>query len=255
MKKLYEKNEMSFAILMIVIYVAGTVLAENVTALIGINKLVPAIFHMVLSAALLWWIVGNGLAEKYGLTKPNYPMHKVWYFVPLAIVACFGLLGGIEFRYNGAETLLFVISMVCVGFLEEMIFRGLLFLGMAKSNLREAVMVSSVTFGMGHIVNLLNGAPLFGTIMQIIFATAVGFTLVLLFYEGGSLLPCIAFHSLNNSLSVVQKTNAEAARMLSVSETGFEIACVSFFVALLAMYCIFCLKKLGQRSRAFSAEN
>ena len=48
--------------------------------------------------------------------------------------------------------------MLCVGFFEEVIFRGLLFQALAKENIETAVSVSSVTFGLGHILNLLNGS-------------------------------------------------------------------------------------------------
>lgn len=244
MKKLYDKNELSFAFLMIVIYVVGTVFAEAVSTMLGVNKLLPAVFHVAFMVVLLGWIRRQGLGRKYGLIRPEYPLKKAWFFWPLILIAGFGLLCGIVFRYSASECVLFVISMLCVGFLEEIIFRGFLFLAMAKNNTKEAIMVSSITFGIGHIVNLLNGAPLLGTLMQIIFAVAVGFTLVLLFYKGGSLLPCIVFHSLNNAFSVIEKTNAEVAKSLNMSETSFEMTLVAFFVALLAIYCVFCLKKL-----------
>ena len=39
MKKLYDKNELSFALLMIMIYVVGTVFAEAASDMIGINML------------------------------------------------------------------------------------------------------------------------------------------------------------------------------------------------------------------------
>jgi membrane protease YdiL (CAAX protease family) len=94
--------------------------------------------------------------------------------------------------------------MLFVGFLEEMIFRGLLFRGMAKNGVKSAIIVSSVTFGIGHIVNLFNGSgrdPA-SSVIQIIFAVLVGFALVLIFYYGKSLVPCIIFHSANNALKV-----------------------------------------------------
>lgn len=244
MKKLYDKNELSFALLMIMIYVVGTVFAEAVSTMLGVNKLLPAVFHVAFMVVLLGWIRRQGLGRKYGLIRPEYPLKKAWFFWPLILIAGFGLLCGIEFRYSAFECALFMISMLCVGFLEEIIFRGFLFLAMAKNNTKEAILVSSITFGIGHIVNLLNGAPLLGTLIQIIFAVAVGFTLVLLFYKGGSLLPCIVFHSLNNAFSVVEKTNEEVATSLNMSETSLEMALVAFFVALLAIYCVFCLKKL-----------
>lgn len=37
--------------------------------------------------------------------------------------------------------------MLCVGFLEEVIFRGLLFTAIAKDTIKTAVVLSSVTFG------------------------------------------------------------------------------------------------------------
>lgn len=245
MKRLYEKDEVSFALLMILIYVVGTVLAENVSAMIGINKLIPALFHLAFSFVFLIWIFRQGLNKKYGLIKPAYPLKKVWFFIPLIFIACFGLVGGVELHYSKHETILFIISMLCVGFLEEIIFRGFLFVGMAKNSPKAAIIVSSFTFGIGHFINWLNGSELVSTALQVAFAIAVGFTLVLLFYKGGSLIPCIIFHSLNNSLSVIEKTNDEFAKTLNISEMSLEIALVTFFVGLLAIYCVFCLKNLS----------
>ena len=91
--------------------------------------------------------------------------------------------------------------MLCVGFLEEVIFRGLLFTAIARDTIKSAVVISSVTFGIGHIINLFNGSgmALVNNLCQIVFATAVGFLLVTIFYRGGSLLPCILVHSAINT--------------------------------------------------------
>ena len=92
--------------------------------------------------------------------------------------------------------------MLCVGFLEELIFRGLLFEAIAKDNIESAIVISSVTFGIGHIINLFNGSGMdvVNNLCQIVFAVAVGFLLVTIFYRGGSLLPCILVHSAINTL-------------------------------------------------------
>ena len=52
MKKLYEKNELIFALVWIAIYVAGTSLAEALSETIGAYKLVSAVFHIALTAGL-----------------------------------------------------------------------------------------------------------------------------------------------------------------------------------------------------------
>ena len=82
---------------------------------------------------------------------------------------------------------------------------------------------------------MLSGQILFETIIQILFAITVGFTLVILFYKGRSLIPCIIFHGLNNSLSAIEKTNTEAAEIFSMSEAQFEIVFV-FIIIFLALW-------------------
>ena len=59
------------------------------------------------------------------------------------------------------------------GYIEEIFFRGFLFRGMAKENLRSAIIVSAVTFGAGHIVNLANTADTLGVLLQIAYAIAI----------------------------------------------------------------------------------
>ena len=245
MNKIYHKNEVSFAIIMIVIYVIGTIISETISEIIGISKLIPAIFHVLFSLITAVWIVKNGHTEKYGLTLPKYKLARAGFFVPLIIVACSGLLFGIKLNYGPLETVLFVISMCCVGFLEEILFRGFLFVGMAQKNVNSAVIVASLTFGIGHIVNLLNGQDLVKTIFQIVFAIAVGFALVILFYKGKSLIPCIVFHSLNNSLSAFEKDTSDAAKSLLADPELFEMICVIIYIAILTIYSFFLLKKLN----------
>lgn len=208
MKKLYEKNELTFALGWIAIYVTGTSLAEMLSEIVGVYKLVPAAFHIVLTACLFLWVMRNGLAEKYGLFLPRYRLLQAWFFIPLMLVCAYKIVFSPALRFSAAESILFVISMLCVGFLEEIIFRGFLFRAIAKENLTRAVIISSVTFGIGHIVNLLTGQNLLDTIGQIIFAVFAGFALVVLFHKGKSLVPCIVFHGVFNALSVVANDEA-----------------------------------------------
>ena len=208
MKKLYEKNETAFAVMWILIYIFGTCLAEALSEMAGIYKLFPAIFHAGLAAFILVWVKRNGLTEKYGLFLPRYRLSQAWFFLPLVLVASYKVVFSPALRYAPVESILFVVSMLCVGFLEEIIFRGFLFRAMEKENLTRAIIISSVTFGVGHIVNLLNGQNLAETVSQIIFAVFVGFALVVLFHKGKSLVPCIVFHGVFNALSVIANDEA-----------------------------------------------
>ena len=208
MKKLYEKNELTFALVWIAIYVVGTSLAEALSETIGTYKLFSAVFHLALVVGLFLWVRRHGLAEKYGLFLPRYRLSQALFFIPLVPVCLYKLVFSPAFRFSAAESILFVISMLCVGFLEELIFRGFLFRAIEKENLTRAIIISSVTFGIGHIVNLLNGQDFMETIGQIIFAVFVGFALVILFHKGKSLVPCIVFHGVFNALSVIANDEA-----------------------------------------------
>ena len=204
MTKLYKKSEITFAILWIVAYVVLSSLADQLSETVGVTKSVTAVLHIAMSLILFFWIRNNNLSEKFGFRKSAVPAKRFLYYLPLIIIASTAFWGGIKLQYGFPEALLYFISMCCVGFLEEVIFRGLLFRAMEKNNLKAAIIVSALTFGLGHIVNLFNGSgkDLASSVTQIIFAVLVGFVLVLIFYHGKSLIPCILFHSANNALKV-----------------------------------------------------
>ena len=204
MTKLYQKSEISFAILWIVAYVVLTSAADQLSESVGVMKSVTAALHIVMSLILFFWIRNNDLGKKYGFCRSAVPAKRFLYYVPLIIIASTAFWGGVKLQYGFLETALYIVSMCCVGFLEEVIFRGLLFRAMEKDNLRTAILVSALTFGMGHIVNLFNGSgrELTAVLIQIVFAVLVGLVLIWIFYHGKSLVPCIVFHSVNNALKV-----------------------------------------------------
>jgi len=204
MSKLYYKSEIWFSVLWIVIYVVGTSAADIVSKSIGFEKSISFVFHLFMSLVILVWIRKNKLFSEYGLCKPGFPASKFLYYIPLVFLASCNLWLGVKSNYPLLETLFYIGSMLCVGFLEEIIFRGFLFKAMSKDNLRSAIIVSSLTFGIGHIVNLFNGsgAELLSNICQVCYAVAFGFLFVIIFIHSKSLIPCIITHSVINSMSV-----------------------------------------------------
>ena len=202
MKKLYEKSELTFALVWIAVYCVLQSLANPLNKLIGIGYSASAVFCVLQAIVLFAFIRKNDLLRRYGLCKSSVPARRFLYYLPLVILASGNLWNGAALNYAPAETVCRIVCMLCVGFLEELIFRGLLFAAIAKDNIKSAVVISSVTFGIGHIINLFNGSgmDLAGNLCQIVFAVSVGFLLVTIFYRGGSLLPCIVVHSAINTL-------------------------------------------------------
>ena len=203
MKKLYEKNELTFAIIWIVVYCGLQSLANMINKVIGIEYAASAAFCVVQVIILFAFIRKNNLQKRYGLCKSPVPACRFLYYVPMVILASGNIWNGVALNYTSMETVCRIACMLCVGFLEEVIFRGLLFKAIAKDNIKSAVIISSVTFGIGHIINLFNGSGmnLLNNLCQIVFAIAIGFLMVTIFYRGGSLFPCIIVHSAINTFS------------------------------------------------------
>lgn len=215
MKKLYEKNESTFAIVWIVIYCFVQSLANSLNETIGIEYAASAAFCILQTAVLFVFLKKNGLFKQYGLCRSTVPASRFLYYIPLIFLITGNLWNGAAMNYSPIGTVCRIAAMLCVGFLEEVIFRGFLFKAIAKEeSIGKAIVISSVTFGIGHIINLVNGSgmTLIENICQIIFAIAVGFLFVLLFYRGGSLLPCIITHSAINSLSTFSNGNGVATQ-------------------------------------------
>ena len=125
------------------------------------------------------------------------------FYLPLAATTLFNVWGGVSLPGDAVGTALFVLKMLCVGFLEETIFRGFLFKAISQSSLKWALVVSSLTFGLGHILNLFNGSGMSigENLVQIVSAVLIGFLYVLIFIRSGSLWMCIISHGVFNSLS------------------------------------------------------
>ena len=200
MKRLYEKSEQTFALVFIAIYCVSQSLANPLSRAVGVEGSFQAVFSIALTALLFFFIKNNGLLERYGLYRSSVPARKFFWYLPLVLLAVGSLWNGAAMKFPLVDTVCYLCSMLCVGFLEEVLFRGLLFKAMARDNVKSAVIVSSVTFGLGHLLNLVNGRGmgLAANLCQVFGAIAF----VIIFCLGGSLLPCIFTHSAINMIGV-----------------------------------------------------
>lgn len=233
MTKLYKKSEILFALFWIVLY---TVSMGNLRNL-GDDSPFMMIGLIVLSALMLLFVWKNGLLEKYGLSAWAKNSKSMLWFLPLWIIASLNLWGGVAVKYPFPGQIFAVVSMALVGFAEELIFRGFLFKAMLKDgNAKTAVIVSSITFGLGHILNLFTGHELAETLVQVLFAVAFGFVVTMAFYKSGCLLPCILSHSLTDVFSLF--AGGEPSSLLN-----WVAHAVIFVMAVL--YCIYLSKRVA----------
>lgn len=209
MKKIYEKNEVTFALIWIGLYVVVMNIAlqfcggfDGLAGKTVPQLLVPVICICTLAIISTVWVLRNGLAEKFGLCRFQGDWKQFLYFLPLILMSCTNLKNGLALTAPLGVSLLMMVNKAVAGYVEEIIFRGFLFRGMAKDNLNSAIIVSAVTFGAGHIVNLANTADVLGVLLQVCYAIAIGFLYTIIVYKGGSLWPCIASHMFVNGSSV-----------------------------------------------------
>lgn len=240
LKKLYEKSELWFSIVWIIAYVILASIGDNLSLEIGIEKVVTLPILIILSFILFFFIRKNKLYNKYGLCKSKVNHSKMLFYIPLIILITTNLWYGVALNFTCLETVFYILSMFCVGFLEEMIFRGLLFKAMEQNDVKSAIIVSSVTFGIGHIVNLINGsgANLISNLLQVVYAMAIGFTFVMIFYKTKSILPCIMTHSIFNALSAF----SNEAIMIPQNEIISGII-ITIIAGVYALYITFMIKE------------
>lgn len=199
MKKLYEKNELWFALVWVIGYCLITI---PIRGELGDESPVMLIALALIAAGIFAFVKKYHLEEKYGLVKWKGKASDYWFFIPMLILMTGNLWRGFGIAYSGAAQIFAAVSMFLIGFVEEMIFRGFLFrILLKKDPAPVAITISAVTFGIGHIVNLFAGQASLETVVQVLFAVAWGFIFTFVFYKSGSLLVCIVVHGMVDVLS------------------------------------------------------
>ena len=238
MKKIFEKNELLFCMLLILIYILiNSYCIQN----FGINDYRSTIINTIFSIILIILTIILKRTNYYGLVKVTN-LKDYLYFMPLVFIVSVNLWNGINVNNTTSEIIFHILTMINIGFIEEIIFRGFLFKMMAKDNVKRAIIVSAVTFGIGHIVNLLNGAELVPTLMQICYAISIGYLFVIIFYKSKSLIPCIITHCLVNSLSIFNVENTVSLYVSSV-----------FLIIVPLVYAIYINKNMKKGTKGWQA--
>ena len=238
MLKLYEKKEILFAVLWIMLYcfvsipIRGNFGDESVWMLLEL---------FLIAVGITVFVKKHHLEEKYGLDRWPKDNKRFLFFIPMWILVTGNLWGGFGMAYSGMAQVFAVLSMLLIGYIEEVIFRGFLFKALIpKDGIVVSIIISAVTFGIGHIVNLFAGQANLETVIQVFFAIAWGFIFTMVFYKSGSLIPCIIAHGL---VDVFSKFAVEDASMT----LGWIYMAATIVIAI--VYCLY-LKKLPDKEES-----
>lgn len=220
---IFDRHETLFCMILILVYIViNSYCIEN----FGIYDNKSAIINTIFSILLIILMKLLKRIKYYGLTKVINPK-KYLYFIPLLLIVSVNLWKGININNSLSEIIFYILTMINIGFLEEIIFRGFLFRMMEKENVQIAIIVSAISFGIGHIINLLNGADLLPTLMQVCYASSIGYLFVIIFYKSKSIIPCIITHSLVNSLAIF---NSESPKLFYISSIFLVIVPIIYAI-------------------------
>ena len=253
MTKLYQKSPLGFALVWIGIYVGVMNLAMQLCG--GFDDLpsktpgqlaVPVGCILLLAVLVTVWVRRNGLTGRFGLCRFRGSPGEFAWFVPLIVLSATNLKNGLCLPAPLPVAVLMAVNLAAAGYVEEVIFRGFLFRAMEQDGLKSAVIVSAVTFGVGHIVNLGNTADTLGVLLQVCYAIAIGFLYTILVYKGGSLWPCVFSHVFVNGSSVFAAGQGPFTELFP-SPAAAQIADAALIIAVSGGYALWLLGRGGKK--------
>jgi len=130
-------------------------------------------------------------------------LKNAFYLIPFFIIVMLPVFAGFDKNIDTCKIILFwVIHYIVVGIHEEFYFRGII-LSLFKDNLKKAIIIPSIIFGMVHISNLTNFyftgftySDILGLVEQIVFAFIIGVVYAEVVLITKSILPVIFFHAM-----------------------------------------------------------
>jgi len=214
MIKVMEKNSVRLALIWIAIYVMLVNIGGIISEEIGIMDSATGVILVLFSLLLLKYLKKNKWIEKFGIRKiTKADMQKTLFYLPLVVLALLQFVNGIKSPLSSVTLLTTCLLMIGVGFVEELIFRGFLLEAIwNKSGMNRAVVISGITFGFGHFINLFRGYGYVDLLTQILTASVIGIVLALLVAITKNIVPGILFHivfnisgTLSNEVSGLQE--------------------------------------------------
>jgi membrane protease YdiL (CAAX protease family) len=192
------------AILCFFFYFAQAILYSLFMGTFNMTAEIATIISNLISLLLTVFLIRNKKrAEYFGLCMLKIDGSMV-FSLPLLIIPMVNLLYILLQKYPIEQNIFMLIFIsIYIGIMEELIFRGFLFRAVEEHlNAKWAVIVSSIVFGLYHLVNLTTMSMEL-VIIQVIYSTAIGFSFAVVFYISKSLLPCIIIHSLTDIMAFI----------------------------------------------------
>ncbi len=199
------RRPVRFVLVLVLGVVAAYLAAGTVTHLLGLPpQALVAMADVILLAvggAVLW---RRGGVRAAGI-RPQ-PWRRAFalsapLFLAAGVTLVLALIYGGDWR--PAALLPFLLLAVLVGATEEVLFRGLAYGALRQLGIGRAVALSAALFGLLHLLNLGQGAGALATVLQVLYAFALGCAFAAALEAGGRLVPLIAAHAATDLFAFV----------------------------------------------------
>ncbi|KTD83422.1 CPBP family intramembrane glutamic endopeptidase [Paenibacillus etheri] len=128
------------------------------------------------------------------------------YYAPLVVILITISFKGFR-EISASEVMFFIFFTLLVAFVEESIYRGLIFKVLLTKGAKTAVITSSILFSITHLLNALSGTDITQILLQLVYALLIGFVLALLMLKNNNIVPLILFHFVHNLIQFVGNDN------------------------------------------------
>lgn len=98
--KLFEKNEVTFSVVLILIYVFGESAMQRISEKAGTEFLAEMIFCIILSLIIFLFVRRNGLKQYLGLKKPEVSASEMLFYIPLLLIGGTSAFFGLGMEYS-----------------------------------------------------------------------------------------------------------------------------------------------------------
>ncbi|MFI3209075.1 MAG: CPBP family intramembrane glutamic endopeptidase [Eubacteriales bacterium] len=220
-----------------------------------IGEFVAAIFVLLVAylCGNLYTLKRQGVGLRRGFAIGGYP--TVLFLLLAALSLASEAFMGTE-MLSRVHIMAYLGTMFLVGFVEELIFRGVIaetliqHFGTTRGGIWAATAISGVIFGSAHIFNIVE-VELLGVFVQIAVASVLGMLLAAIYYRSGNLWVCILIHAGLDAASLIssgvfaQGTIEEFVSSYSLLNL---MPCITYFIPVLVLLRV---TKLGDIERWF----
>lgn len=216
------KRNSVLAVILFIVYLSQNILRNIFVNMLAINELIATLITVMVFGALAIFLVKKDNYFKVRCTSKTCITYIIIVTLILSVINLFPFDLSI-----GITTLSVLFTMLFVGLIEELIFRGCIYkICDEKWGDQKAVILSSVLFGLIHIINVLNDDILM-VVLQMVYATCIGIVYAMLMYKKQGIILCILAHAIINIAG-----NLGAIETVC-KEIIFTIICVAFAIIMI----------------------